>query len=180
MATTYSLVSELERLANALSSASDEKSVDVPIASVAERIAKSLGVKNDEVAILGLSTRWKHLYFMAPLALKNVGYIPLSSNSALAARTARESRPEINNNFSATRHASVFEGVKIGNESAEAIQKIISAPILFDGKVVGIIQISRKGASAKTVGPDFIADDLGKVLALCKPLGKLLQHVAAE
>src|SRR5271167_282627 len=180
MATTYSLVSELERLANALSSASEEKSVDVPIASVAERIAKCLGVKNDAVAILGLSTRWKHLYFMAPLALKNVGYIPLSSNSALAARTARESRPEINNNFSATRHASVFEGVKIGNESAEAIQKIISAPILYDGRVVGIIQISRKGASTKTVGPDFTADELGEVLALCRPLGKILQRFTAQ
>jgi hypothetical protein len=30
------------------------------------------------------------------------------------------------------------------------------------------------------VGPDFTADDLGKVLALCKPLGKLLQHVTSE
>jgi GAF domain-containing protein len=180
MATTYSLVSELERLANALSSASDEKSVDVPIASVAERIAKSLGVKNDEVAILGLSTRWKHLYFMAPLALKNVGYIPLSSNSALAARTARESRPEIVNNFAAVRHASVFEGVKIGNESAEAIQKIISAPIQSDGRVVGIIQISRKGPTSTSAGPDFTTDELEKVVALCKPLGKLLRHVAAD
>src|SRR5271163_1798335 len=146
MATTYSLVSELERLANALSSASEEKSVDVPIASVAERIAKSMGVRNDEVAIMGLSTRWKHLYFIAPTALKNVGYIPLSSNSALAARTARESRPEIVNNFATVRHASVFEGVKIGSETAEAIQKIISAPILADGRVIGIIQVSRKGS----------------------------------
>ena len=44
-------------------------------------------------------SRWRHLYFLVPEALKNVGYIPLTSNSALAARTARESRPEINNNF---------------------------------------------------------------------------------
>jgi len=164
MATTYSLVSELERLANALAATEGQAAaVEVPVASVAERIAKSMGVRNDEVAIMGLSTRWKHLYFIAPAALKNVGYIPLSSNSALAARTARENRAEIVNNFAAVRHASVFEGVKIGNESAEAIQKIISAPILAEDRVVGILQISRKGSSAMNAGRDFTADELEKV-----------------
>jgi hypothetical protein len=190
MTTTYSVVSELERLANAASSATDatdtsdatvEPTADViSISSVAERIARSLGVKNDEVAILRLSTRWKHLYFMAPLALKNVGFIPLSSNSALAARTARESAPEIVNNFAAVRHASVFEGMKIGSETGEAIQKIISAPILVSGRVIGIIQISRKGPNAMDAGPDFTAHDLEKVLALCKPLGKLVSHIAPD
>src|SRR5207253_9583128 len=66
--------------------------------------------------------------------LKKVGFVPLSSNSALAARTARDRLPEIENNFSAARHATVFEGVKITGEASEAIQKMISAPILLDGK----------------------------------------------
>ncbi len=106
-----SLVTELERLADALSDGTAEAP---PLAwtSVAERIAKNLGVKTDGVAILGLSIKWRHLYFLAPEALKNVGFIPLSSNSALAARTARESRPEIDNNFANARHARVFESVK--------------------------------------------------------------------
>ena len=147
---------------------------------MAEKIAKNIGVKPSEVAILGLSIRWKHLHFLVPEALKNVGYIPLSSNNALAARTARESRPEIINNFASVRHASVFEGVKIGPAGAEVIQKIISAPILADSRVVGIIQISRKGTNSMAAGADFSADDLGKVLALCKPLGKLMQHAMAE
>jgi hypothetical protein len=84
------------------------------------------------------------------------------------------------NNFAAVRHASVFEGVKIGSEAAEPIQKIISAPILANGRVVGIIQVSRKGLNAMTAGPDFTANDLGKVLALCKPLGKILLHLATD
>src|ERR1700730_2998732 len=176
-----SLVTELERLADALG-AGDGSSPASPISltSVAERIARNQGVKSDEVAILGLSLRWRHLYFLVPEALKNVGHIPLTSNSALAARTARESRPETNNNFASVRHATVFEGVKTGSESAEAIQKIISAPILVGDKVVGVIQISRKGSNAKAAGPDFTAGDLGKILALCRPLGKLLRHVASE
>jgi len=174
-----SLVTELERLADGLGeSANGEAPISWP--AVAERIAKNLGVKNDEVGILGLSERWRHLYFIVPEALKNVGFIPLTSSSALAARTARESRPEINNAFSNAKHATVFEGVKTGPEAAEAIHKIISAPILSGEKVIGIIQISRKGSSAKSVGPDFTPSDLGKVLALTKPLGKLLRHFARD
>ena len=172
-----SLVSELERIASAVE-ADAANAADVSLAAVAEKIAKELRVKMDEVAILGVSTRWRHLHFMVPAALKNVGFIPLTSKSALAARTA--SRPEINNDFSAVRHASVFEGVKAATTSGESIQKIMSAPILNEEKVVGVIQISRKGDSPATAGPDFTSDDLGKVLALCRPLGKLVRVLAGE
>jgi hypothetical protein len=179
MSTTLSLVSEMERIANSLGVEQGDAS-KVSLASVAEKIAKNLGVRNDEVAILAVSTRWRHLYFLVPEALKKVGFIPLSSNSALAARTARDSRPEIENNFATARHATVFEGVKITAEAAEAIQKMISAPILLNGKVIGVIQVSRKGASPANAGLDFSADDLGKILAFCKPLGKMLHHLAGE
>ena len=107
MSTSYSLVSELERLASALADNQENSATEVLLSSVAERIAKSVGVKTEEVAILALSTRWKHLYFLVPAALKHVGHIPLSSNSALAARTARDKRAEIVNNFAAVRHASI-------------------------------------------------------------------------
>ena len=173
------LVTELERLADALESEAGDQP-QISFVSVAERIAKTLSVRTDEVAILGVSHRWRHLHFVVPEALKNVGFIPLSSKSALAARTTRESRPEIINDFTSVKHAGVFEGVKIAAESAEVIQKIISAPILSGDRVVGVIQISRKGPNVKTAGPDFTSDDLGKVLSLCKPLGKLLQRAIAE
>jgi len=173
------LVSELERLATALEN-DGTAAGSVSLTALAEKIAKELSVKADEVAILGVSNRWRHLHFLVPAALKNVGFIPLTSNSALAARTTRESRPEINNNFSAVRHATVFEGVKAASTSGESIQKIISAPILSEGKVVGVIQISRKGDSPTSAGPDFTSDDLGKVLALCRPLGKLVRVLAGE
>jgi hypothetical protein len=179
MTTSLSLASELERIANAVEmDAASTSQISLP--GIAERIAKNLGVKPDEVAIMGVSTRWRHLHFLVPQSLKHVGFIPLSSTSAIAAKTARESRPDIINNFASVRHATVFEGVKIGGESSELIQKMISAPILSGDKVVGVIQVSRKGASARDAGPDFSADDLGKVLALCKPLGKLLRHLAGD
>ena len=174
-----SLVSELERLADALQS-DGAGAVERSLPAVAEKIARELRVKADEVAILAVSHRWRHLHFLVPCVLKNVGFIPLTSNSALAARTARDSRPEINNNFSAVRHAAVFEGVKTGTATGESIQKIISAPILFEERVVGVMQISRKALSLVSAGPDFTPEELGRVLAICKPLGKLLSLMAAE
>jgi len=179
MSTTLNLVSEMERIANALGT-EEGGAMLISLSTVAEKIARNLGVKNDEVAILAVSTRWRHLHFLVPEALKNVGFIPLSSNSALAARTARDSRPEIENNFAAARHATVFESIKIADGVSGTIQKMISAPILLDGKVIGVIQVSRKGANPHSAGPDFTADDLGKILAFCKPLGKFLHHVAGE
>ena len=179
MSTTLNLVSELERLASAIGADEDGAS-QISLPSVAEKIARIIGVRNDEVAILAVSERWKHLHFLVPEVLKNVGYIPLSSGSALAAKTVRDSRPEIDNNFTTARHAVIFEGVKIPGESAGSIQKIVSAPILLDGKVIGVIQVSRKGLNPVGAGPDFTADDLGKILALCKPLGKFVKRAAGE
>ena len=173
------LVSELERLATAVES-DTTAAEEVSLPAIGERIAKNLGVKTDEVAILGLSQKWKHLHFLVPVALKNVGYIPMSSNSALAARTAREMRAEVINNFASVRHARVFEGVRGLEVSGESIQKIISAPILCDGKAVGVMQVSRKGSSAMDAGPDFTAEDVNRVQAICRPLGKLVRSLSGE
>src|SRR5205814_9571242 len=151
-----------------------------PFCTLSLHDALPIWVRGEEVAILAVSTRWKHLHFLVPEALKSVGFIPLSSNSALAAKTVRESRPEIDNNFSAARHAVVFENIKLSGETTEPIQKVISAPILFDSRVVGVIQVSRKGLTPAAAGPDFTAEHLGNLLALCKPLGKFVHRVAGE
>lgn len=177
--TQMNLVTELERLADAVEGQADNPA-PISFVSVAERIAQGLSVRTDEVAILGVSNRWQHLHFIVPEALKNVGFIPLSNKTALAARTTREGRPEIINDFTSVTHVRVFEGVKLAAANAELIQKIISAPILSGDQVVGVIQISRKGPNPKAAGPDFTSEDLGKVLALCKPLGKLLQRAIAD
>ncbi|HET9399371.1 MAG TPA: hypothetical protein VFO34_00330, partial [Candidatus Acidoferrales bacterium] len=63
------------------------------------RIANLFGVKVDEVAILTITGKGLMLRFVVPAKLQTVGTIPLSSTSALAAKTARERRAEIQNNF---------------------------------------------------------------------------------
>src|ERR1700679_1394000 len=89
MTTSLSLASELERIANAVEmDAASTSQISLP--GIAERIAKNLGVKPDEVALMGVSTRWRHLHFLVPQSLKQVGFIPLSSTSPTAARTLAE------------------------------------------------------------------------------------------
>ena len=57
MSTALNLVSEMERIANALGA--DGEAPQISLATVAEKIARNLGVKNDEVAILAVSNRWR-------------------------------------------------------------------------------------------------------------------------
>jgi GAF domain len=104
--------------------------------------------------------------------------IPTTSTHSLAARTVREKRAEVINHFAVIPHSSVFEAVPIAEgQPGEAIQKIMSAPVVHDKKVVGVIQISRKAGSMSEAGPDFTHQQLRELkmiadaLALCISLG---------
>jgi hypothetical protein len=116
----------------------------------------------------------RFLRFVIPEKLREVGTIPLSSNTALAARTARERRADVLNNFPIARHATVFEGVPLGRRPGESIQKIMSAVILRGNVVVGVVQICRKGASLSDAGPDFTSRDLSELQSLNPALSRLL------
>lgn len=141
---------------------------------VVRHIAKLFGVKEDEVAIMELAPSGRTLRFVVPEKLRQVGSIPLSSNTALVSRTARERRSDVINNFTAARHASVFEGVPLGRHPDEAIQKIMSAPILRGDVVIGVAQICRKGASLVGAGPDFTSRDLSELNGINQALGRFL------
>ncbi len=167
------LVAELRRIVDALVRAPAPPN-SAALASVAEQVAKGFGVKPDEVAILALIENGKFLRFILPEKLKAIGTIPLTSTSALAARTAREKRTELVNDFTTARHASVFEGVPLGRRHGEPIHKIMSAPITLDGKVVGVVQISRKGRSPAEAGPDFTRKDLRQLSSITSVLGRFV------
>ena len=143
--------------------------------SVAQSLANFFAVAPDEVAILSISIKHKHLKFVIPEKLAAVGSIPLSSTTALAARTARERRPEVVNNFLTSRHVSVFEGVPLGRRPGESIQKIMSAPIMDGTQVRGVIQISRKGRTAMEAGSDFTQKDLRVLTSLSPILDRFLK-----
>jgi len=76
----------------------------------AEKIAKNLGVRNDEVAILALSTAGAPALFGAG-GLEEGRFYSTVEQFGPRRRTARDSRPEIENNFAPRGTRTVFEGV---------------------------------------------------------------------
>ena len=141
-------------------------------------LAKLFGVRPTEVALMRLEKGL--LSFVHPEQLKTAGSIPVSSSSAVAAHTASTKKTELFNAFVKVKHASIFESVKLnGSEDVErsgqnAIQKLMSAPIL-DGqrKVLGVVQVCRKGFDPATAGPDFTLDDLQQLELAAKVLSTL-------
>src|SRR6202166_2848134 len=125
-------------------------------------LAKIFRVQYTEVALLRLEAGL--LRFIFPEYLRTTGAIPLSSK-AVAAHTALSKKAEIFNNFARVKHASIFETIKPGAEDSDSpappapIQKLMSVPIMDrDSVVVGVIQISRKGAECK-YAQDFSRED---------------------
>jgi len=153
---------------------------DDALTKLAAQISPAFRAKKDEVAILRVSPDGRMLSFVFPVKLARVGAIPLTTSNSLAAKTIRDKRGELVNNFSVYKHPTVFESVDLSaEEKASPIQKIVSAPMIVDGKVVGAIQISRKGKPGETVGPDFTSRDLAELSTVGTILGKYLMTLPA-
>jgi hypothetical protein len=134
---------------------------------VSAKLAQILNVARNEVAVLRLEKG--SLRFVFPPELRAAGIIPVSS-SAVAARTAATGTSLLSNSFARVKHVSLFESVKLGakedNQAAEQmpIQKIMSVPVSQPGgKVIGVIQISRKGLDSSLAGVDFTSEDLKRL-----------------
>ena len=137
MPTATDNLTELKKWAAELSRKTNEEE-GVRLNRAVELIARTFEVQLHEVAILGLTPDGRSLRFLAPDTLRAVGQIPLSSGSALAARTMRDLRPEIVNHFHVVPHASVFEGVPVAEDQrADPIQKIMSSPIMLGEQGTG-------------------------------------------
>lgn len=153
---------------------------------IAIELARFFGVKQEEIGILRLEK--ESLVFVHPVKLHNVGRIPLNS-PAVAARTIHSKRPEIINSFARARHATFFEmvdltgkpgqpGQKKPSKEERIIQKLMSVPVVAANKVVGVIQICRKGATPSAAGADFTPADLQNLLAAAMTLGKCFLKTA--
>ncbi len=141
------------------------------------KLAQILGVRRHEVALLRLDKR--SLNFIFPAELRGAGAIPLSG-AAVAARTATARTPLVSNSFARVKHANLFESVKLnlGEEDRQSeqmpIQKIMSVPVLSEGKVLGVVQISRKGWDSSLAGTDFCGEDLKRL----EQAAEVLAHMA--
>ncbi len=142
---------------------------------LATQIARGFKAQKDEVAILRLSPDAKMLNFIFPIKLSKVGSIPLTVAQSLAAKTIRDKRGEIVNSFFGYKHPTIFESINLSEqEKAAPIQKIVSVPMVTEGKIEGVIQISRKAKQGEPVGPDFTPQDLAELTAVGSILAKCL------
>ena len=134
-----------------------------------------------EVAILTMTPDDRFLRFVVPEKLQQVGQIPLTSTNSLASRTVREKRPEVINHFAVVPHSSVFEAVPIVQEErGEPIQKIMSVAITHEKKIVGVLQISRKGRTAAEAGADFTHSQLRELKTVADTIGAVRPTVHAD
>jgi hypothetical protein len=143
---------------------------------VCGEIARLLRVQHTEVALLHAEK--DVLKFLFPAELRAAGSIPMSS-SAVAARTAVTKTSVLSNTFIKVKHASLFETVKLNPSETNPqepapIQKLMSVPVHNgEGKILGVIQISRKGFDQAAVGPDFAMEDLRLLEGVATIVAKL-------
>jgi len=147
--------------------------------SICGQVAKLFGVSQSEVGLLELRGNW--LRFLHPTELSTAGDIHLTS-SAVAAHTAQTGKAELFNKFMDVSHLSVFELIKLDQESRnQPIQKLMSAPIVTtQGKTWGVLQVSRKAASVELAGADFTPDDLGKLQLIAASIGRSVPDSATS
>ncbi|HBT83124.1 MAG TPA: hypothetical protein DEB35_06765 [Desulfuromonas sp.] len=143
--------------------------------AIVSALRQALKLQPDEVALLTVDVAAETLVFLWPAKLAKSGFIPLSSHDSLAARTLRENKVFVNNRFSATFHASVFEQVKL-DPAAEGrplpIQKIISVPIPGETAPKGVLQLSRKATEPGQAGDDFSKEDMAALTEVAQIIAK--------
>src|SRR5229473_5877276 len=141
-------------------------------------LADLFSVGRAEVALLRAEN--DVLNFLFPGALKAAGFIPLSSASAVAARTASSRKVELFNNFVIVQHANVFETIKLSTlgqsdrPGSNTIQKLMTTPVIDPQQnVLGVIQICRKGLTQEDAGSDFTLNDLQDLEAAARVVATL-------
>jgi hypothetical protein len=150
---------------------------------MAERIVKNVcttfGTKNDEVAILVLTTDSKHLRFVAPRKFSDLGTIPVTKRDSIAVNILGKKVGEAMNNVPMVKHVAFFESVKL-RDRAVPIQKMITVPILQGEDAIGVAQISRKGETPSEAGPDFTAGDVRKAQEIFQAVARFLLAARPE
>jgi hypothetical protein len=140
---------------------------------IVKAVSQRFSCRQDEVAILLLSSDGKHLRFVAPRPFSELGSIPLTKRDSIAVNVFTRRAGEVTNNVPTVRHVAFFETIKL-RDRIVPIQKMISSPIFLKGHPIGVVQVSRKGETAREAGPDFTSSDLRQVQQIFEELASYL------
>lgn len=137
-----------------------------------KELVRLAGVDDDEVAVLFMDKR-QNLKFYRPRYLENSGVIPAGYTRAFVIKVLQLGQPAMENRFNAVTHLALFEEFKRDNPQQLPIQKMMCFPVASsDGRAFGAVEISRKGASPDSAGPDWTKADLERVQKALSPLGE--------
>lgn len=144
----------------------EQPEADDRLRLISTALQQAFKVNDEEVAIFRVDQETQDLCFLWPKKLIKSGRVPINTRDSLLARTAREGKPHLDNRFTNTRHASIFENINLGDPKDKErkaplpIQKIMSVPMLEEGQMVGVIQLCRKGLDSDAAGADFSPTEL--------------------
>ncbi len=140
---------------------------------VVKAVSHEFGCKQDEVAILLLSSDGRHLRFVAPRLFSELGSIPTTKRDSIAVGVLSRRAGEVINNVPMVKHVSFFETIKLRDKPIP-IQKMVTTPLVVRGQPVGVAEISRKGETTRDAGPDFTPADLRHAQEIFEGIAPLL------
>jgi hypothetical protein len=157
-------LSELSEILQAMAAQKDKvKDRRELLLDMGERVVKAVsqefGCKQEEVAVLLLSSDGKHLRFIAPRLFASLGTIPTTKRDSIAVGVLSRRSGEVINNVPMVKRVSFFETIKVKDKPLP-IQKMVTTPLVASGHAVGVAEISRKGETVRDAGPDFTPADL--------------------
>lgn len=171
------------RLANMLAKrdpARDPKEFFLELADVVARgAAEAFGRQIDEIGILIAGSEGKYLRFVAPRKLCDLGTIPTTKRDSIAVGVFVRKTGEAHNNVPLVRHVAFFESVRV-TEKVQPIMKMVTVPILAQGQIIGVAQVSKKGDTLTDAGPDFNSADVRKVSEYFESIGDFLLTARPE
>jgi hypothetical protein len=144
---------------------------------IAGHVAQTFKVPAENVAILlrtddSLRLKFEH----PPVLAEGVNTFPLATAS-LAGEVVKSMRGLAENKFIGTKHLAFYERIHKKDQSGAPIQKLLAAPIMSDQVCVGVIEVSRRGASAAEAGPDFTHLDQTALGNICSGIAGYLKQL---
>ena len=133
---------------------------------VADGVADYYGLRSHEVGLFRVNHKMQEISFVYPVGMGKAGHIPLNFVQSLVARTAKELVPVVDNDFVKTRHLFMLEHMLADKEERITMQKVMSVPIIADGKARGVIQVGRKADSLAEAGADFTQQNLADLVQI--------------
>ena len=147
------------------------------LSCIVGHIALLFEVSSDEVAVLLRRHRGGNevLRFAYPLEFLRAGRTEFpvkGTKPSFAGRTLGSREPLLVNRAAVERHLDAFEKIPTQERAGLPIQRLMSVPVWGGpGNPIGVLQVSRKGASPEEAGPEFTPEQLAALTAVGQQVG---------